>query len=103
MYVCVQVLLVAGGLDGDDTHLSSTEVLTGDSTAWTMATPLPRAVDGMRGISLDNTVYMTGKVYYIVLYYTVLYCIILYCAILYYSKLYYAIVYHTIPHYTVIC
>ena len=75
MYVCVQVLLVAGGLD-DDYYppLSSTEVLTVDSPAWTMATPLPRSLGGVRGISLDNIVYMTGKVYYIVLYYIVLYC-----------------------------
>ena len=66
MSVCVQVLLVAGGYH--DAYLSSTEVLTVDSPAWTMVTPLPRAVRGVGGISLDNTVYITGKVFYIVLY-----------------------------------
>merc|ERR1711892_541680 len=55
-----QVLLVAGGAGGGHGSLSSTEVLTGDSPAWTKATPLPRALGGLRGISLDNIVYMTG-------------------------------------------
>ena len=87
----VQVLLVAGGTTGAGGSavggLSSTEVLTGDSPAWTMATPLPRAVDGMRGISLDNTVYMTGKVYYTILYYIVLYCTALYYIVMYFLVL----------------
>ena len=65
MSVCVQVLLVAGG--NNDAYLSSTEVLTVDSPAWTMATPLPRAVYGVRGVTLDNTVFMTGIVYFTIL------------------------------------
>ena len=77
MSVCVQVLLVAGGRDGDYAPISSTEVLVGDSLAWTMATPLPRAMFEMGSVSFDNTVYMTGK-----LYCTALYCIALYCTIL---------------------
>ena len=78
MSVCVQVLLVAGG-SNDDAYLSSTEVLTVDSPAWTMVTPLPRAVYGVRGVTLDNTVFMTGILYYIVLYCIILYYIVLYC------------------------
>ena len=77
MSVRVQVLLVAGGVDGDDNLLSSTEVLTVDSPVWTMVTPLPRAVRGVGSVTLDNTVYMTGKVYCTMLYYIVLYCTIL--------------------------
>ena len=71
MSVCVQVLLVAGG-SNDDAYLSSTEVLTVDSHAWTMVTPLPRALAGVGSVTLDNTVYMTGKVYCTILYYIVL-------------------------------
>ena len=61
----MQVLLVAGGyrFDDDGGPLSSTEVLIGDSPVWTMATPLPRALDGMASVTLDNTVFMIGKVY----------------------------------------
>ena len=76
MSVCVQVLLVAGGY-ADHAPLSSTEMLTVDFPAWTMVTPLPRALSGVGSVTLDNTVYMTGKVYYILLYYIVLNCAIL--------------------------
>jgi len=56
-----QVLLVAGGWDDDSTTIrSSTEVLIGDSSAWTMANPLPRAVFSVASVTLDNTVYFTG-------------------------------------------
>ena len=88
----MQVLLIAGGSGDGDVTLSSTEVLTVDSSVWTMVTPLPRAVYGVGSISLHNTVYMTGKVYYTVLYCTILYCIVLYYTILYY--LYCTILYY---------
>ena len=92
--MCVQVLLVAGGYYGG--YISSTEVLTGDSPAWTMATHLPMdmAVAGVRGISLHNTVYMTGKVYCTILYCTVLYCTTLYCTVLHCTVPYYIVLYH---------
>ena len=59
----VQVFLVAGGYDAGYNPLSSTELLVESSDAWTMSTPLPRAVDGLRGATLGNIVYMTGGSY----------------------------------------
>lgn len=55
-----QVLLVAGGMDLKYNLFSSTEVLTSESTAWTLTTPLPSARMALRGVSVDNRVYMTG-------------------------------------------
>ena len=72
----LQVLLVAGGVD-DSHYRSSTEVLTGDSSVWTLATPLPRAVSGGRSVALDNSVYLTGKV---------VYCNAMYGSIVYYIE-----------------
>ena len=63
MYVCVQVLLVAGGYDADYYTISSTEVLIGDSPAWTSTTPLPMIVFGVASVSLYNTVFISGIVY----------------------------------------
>jgi hypothetical protein len=40
--------------------LSSTEVLTMDSPGWTLTTPLPRAVAGLVGITVDAMFYITG-------------------------------------------
>ena len=58
-----QVLLVAGGDNGAyiDSKLSSTEVLTADSSAWTITSPLPRALTGLKGLNLGGRIYMTGK------------------------------------------
>ena len=65
---CLQVLLVAGGMDSPyDDPISSTEVLTSDSPAWTMATPLPRAVWGVSGVTVYNILYLTGKLLYALL------------------------------------
>ena len=52
----IQVYLVAGGWDGP---LSSTEIYEGGK--WTEVGALPAAVSGVRGASLQNTVYMMGK------------------------------------------
>ena len=41
-----------------DKYLSSTEVYRGGR--WVTVGPLPLAVDGVRGVTLDNTVFMTG-------------------------------------------
>ena len=58
-----KVLLVAGGDSGAwiDSKLSSTEVLTADSSAWTVTNPLPRALTGLKGLNLGGRIYMTGK------------------------------------------
>ena len=56
-----KVLLVAGGLGLGKTLLSSTEQLDGESASWKTVTPLPRAVYGVVGITLNNMVFMTGR------------------------------------------
>ena len=68
----MQVFLVAGGYDKSRNALSSTELLVEDSDAWTMSTPLPRAVDGLRGATLGNIVYLTGGSYYCCIMYSVI-------------------------------
>ena len=73
--ITFQIYLVAGGcgqgqldLDGFDhssgddpciEYLASTEVYRGGR--WITVEPLPVAVMGVRGASLDSTVYMTGE------------------------------------------
>merc|ERR1711892_133839 len=54
-----QVLIVAGGWD-HNINLSSTEVLTSVSPSWTISTRLPRAMYGLRGVTVSNILYMTG-------------------------------------------
>ena len=55
----MQVLLVAGGYG--DKRLSSTEILVTLAGGWRTVGQLPTAVYGLRGATLDNTVYMTGE------------------------------------------
>ena len=55
-----QVFLVAGGYDDD--YFSSTETLVEGGQAWNFQQPLPSGRTGLRGISLPNTVIMTGKI-----------------------------------------
>ena len=54
----IQVYLVAGGWYGSG-YLSSTEIYEGGK--WTEVEALPAAVWGVKGASLQNTVYMMGK------------------------------------------
>ena len=61
VYNCLfQVLMVAGGYGPNWDLLSSTEQLVGKSGPWKTTSSLPRAVRGVVGITLDNTLYMTG-------------------------------------------
>ena len=55
----VQVLLVAGGYEAN--YLSSTEILVTLAGVWRTVGQLPTAVEGLRGATLDNTVYMLGE------------------------------------------
>jgi len=50
---------------------------------------------------MENTVFCSHRVYYIILYYIILYYIILYYIILYYIILYYIILYYIIPRRTI--
>ena len=54
------MFLVAGGYDFSDL-LSSTETLVEGGQAWNFQQSLPSERYGLRGISLPDTVIMTGK------------------------------------------
>ena len=56
------MFLVAGGWKGSKTYLSSTETLVEGGLAWNFQQPLPSGRWRHRGISLPNTVIMTGKI-----------------------------------------
>ena len=67
----VQVFLVTGGLDKSDGKpgdgyvnlnylFSSTEILTEGSSRWIEVGSLPSGMWGLRGVSLDNRIIMTG-------------------------------------------
>ena len=68
-FIIFQIYLMAGGCrqwySGFDVqcieYLASTEIYHGGH--WIIVEPLPVAVLGVRGASLDNTVYMTGSLY----------------------------------------
>ena len=55
------MFLVAGGYDGSFS-ISSTETLVEGGQAWNFQNPLPSGRVGVRGISLPDTVIMTGKI-----------------------------------------
>ena len=55
------MLLVAGGYANGD--LSSTEILVTLAGEWRTVGELPAALYGLRGATLDNTVYMLGEWY----------------------------------------
>ena len=57
------MFLVAGGSSGygSSSVLSSTETLVEGGQAWNFQKPLPTKRYALRGISLPNTVIMTGK------------------------------------------
>ena len=58
----IQVFLVTGGYNWyDDEYLSSTEVLKDGDSSWTTVGNLPKAVDGIRGVSFNNRIIMTGE------------------------------------------
>ena len=56
----MQVYLVAGGQDGCEycSYFSSTEIFSRGQ--WTIVGPLPEPLRGVRGVTVDNSVFMTG-------------------------------------------
>ena len=55
---------MAGGKDGSNNLLSSTEILdTVDASNWRTVTELPYKVTGLRGATLNNIIYMSGEWY----------------------------------------
>ena len=59
-YSHIQVYLVTGGRTGSN-FLSSTETLEEGAGSWTPAGVLPVALFGLRGVSLNNNIFMTGN------------------------------------------
>ena len=57
----VKVLLVVGGFHGNGNLLSSTEIQKSREAAWEVMSPYPFSVAGLAGVTLENTVYMTGR------------------------------------------
>ena len=47
-------------MNGND-YLSSTEVLTETGQSWLTAGSLPSPLTGLRGLSLNNKIFMTGS------------------------------------------
>ena len=62
---------MAGGeeIEGFDTYntkynrLSSTEIMVTLAGAWRTVAPLPAALAGLRGATLNNMIYMLGETY----------------------------------------
>ena len=62
LFQCSEVLIVTGGSMsriGSD-PISSTEVRAGSAPSWTTVAPLPLALSGLRGVTIDNSFYVTG-------------------------------------------
>ena len=62
----MQVFIVSGGYgDGggimSSSHLSSTEIWTRGSLAWTPAADLPSPRQGLAGVSIDGDFLVTGE------------------------------------------
>ena len=59
----IQVFLVTGGFYWGYNYkiLSSTEVLKDGDSSWTTVGNLPKAVSGIRGVSFNNRIIMTGE------------------------------------------
>ena len=51
---------MAGGGDGSH-RISSTEVLASTSSAWVLANSLPRSLQGLRGVTIANSFFITGE------------------------------------------
>ena len=53
---------MAGGyVDSSSSRLVSTELLVDGDSTWVEAAPLPLAMDGLRTVSIDNTIISTGE------------------------------------------
>ena len=49
---------MVGGVDNDDTFLDATKVYSGGQ--WRTVGALPAGVEGLRGVTIANSVYITG-------------------------------------------
>ena len=55
-----QVYLVVGGFDQSWGKLASTELLVHGGTEWKMSGALPFGRSGVRGVSVDNKIFISG-------------------------------------------
>ena len=56
----IQVFLVTGGIWNVE-YFSSIEILKDGDSTWTTVGNLPKAVYGIRGVSFNNRIIMTGE------------------------------------------
>ena len=56
-----EINLVCGGTDSNDDTTASCEQNIAGTLHWTYTTSLPRPLEGLAGITLDNRVLMMGK------------------------------------------
>ena len=61
------MLLVAGGWNGNDDNLDSTEVLEDMAGTWRLTAPLPSGRWGLAAASVENSIFVFGEniLYYI--------------------------------------
>ena len=52
--------MVAGGADNSGRLMSSTETLLVGSDGWEPANSLPAAVEGLRGVTIGDDIFLTG-------------------------------------------
>ena len=52
--------IVTGGINGNNKRTESTEVMSSSGSSWAYVGNLPRASDGMIGISVNNQMFVTG-------------------------------------------
>ena len=62
LHLSVKVLVVAGGYYGSYTKISSTETHTLGSDAWSLGSPLPRAIKSFASVSLNDKIYFIGNI-----------------------------------------
>ena len=55
-----QVNIVCGGLDADREQVTSCEVNMSGQDSWQLIQPLPVAIHGLRGITLNGNIFMIG-------------------------------------------
>ena len=61
-----KIYLVTGGYNGKK-NIVSTEVMSSSGSSWSYVGNLPTAADGLRGISVNNQIFVTGQLYEIII------------------------------------
>ena len=62
VYVYIfQINIVAGGEDEEYNNLDSVELNVAGENGWTFGSPLPKALAGLRGVTVMSQFYVTGE------------------------------------------